>query len=69
MFKRLLMAIKGKRHINGGASEKKASSSDLFLKNEALFIAQKLQQANYKGEEFEQFQKVMLKLKSVIDKG
>ena len=62
------MAIKGKRNINGGVKETK-SSSDLFLKNEALFIAQKLQQANYKGEEFEQFQKVMLKLKSVIDKG
>jgi len=68
MLKRLLMAIKGKRNINGGAKETK-SSSDLFLKNEALFIAQKLQQATYKGEEFETYQKIMLKLKGVIDKG
>ena len=62
------MAIKGKRNINGGVKETK-SSSGLFLKNEALFIAQKLQQANYKGEEFEIYQKIMLKLKQLIDKG
>lgn len=68
MFKKVLMAIKGKRNINGGAKVSK-SSSDLFLKNEALFIAQKLQQANYKGEEFEAYQKIMLKLKQLIDKG
>ena len=29
----------------------------------------KLQQATYKGEEFETYQKIMLKLKGVIDKG
>ena len=68
MFKRLLMTIKGKRNINGGVKETK-SSSGLFLKNEALFIAQKLQQANYKGDEFETYQKIMLKLKQSIDKG
>jgi len=67
MFKRLLMAIKGKRNIGRGAT--KSVSSSIFLKNEALFIANKLQQANYKGDEFETYQKIMLKLKSVIDKG
>tara|TARA_R100000027_G_scaffold56557_1_gene45862 strand:+ start:198 stop:401 length:204 start_codon:yes stop_codon:yes gene_type:complete len=67
MFKRLLMAIKGKRNIGGRANTN--SSSDLFLKNEALFVATKLQQATYKGEEFETYQKIMLKLKGVIDKG
>ena len=61
------MAIKGKRNIGGRANS--SSSSDLFLKSEALFIGQKLQQATYKGEEFETYQKIMLKLKSVIDKG
>ena len=48
MFKRLLMAIKGKRNIGRGA--KQSASSSIFLKSEALFIGQKLQQANYKGE-------------------
>jgi hypothetical protein len=67
MFKRLLMAIKGKRNIGGRA--KLNSSSDVFLKSEALFVGQKLQQATYKGEEFETYQKIMLKLKSIIDKG
>ena len=67
MFKRLLMAIKGKRNIGRGAT--KSASSSIFLKSEALFIGQKLQQANYKGEEFEIYQKKMLKLKQLIDKG
>ena len=67
MFKRLLMAIKGKRNIGRGAT--KSNSSSMFLKSEALFIGQKLQQANYKGEEFETYQQIMLKLKSIVDKG
>lgn len=62
------MAIKGKRNINGGVKVSN-SSSDSFLKNEALFIAQKLQQANYKGEEFETYQQVMIKLKKIVDQG
>ena len=58
------MAIKGKRNIGG-----RAQSNSSSLKNEALFVATKLQQATYKGEEFETYQKIMLKLKGVIDKG
>ena len=60
------MAIKGKRNIGRGAT--KSVSSSIFLKSESLFIGQKLQQANYKGEEFEIYQKIMLKLKQLIDK-
>ena len=67
MFKRLLMAIKGKRNINGGASEQKASSSDLFSKQEASFIASKLTQAQYQGAEFDTYYKIMQKLKAIID--
>ncbi len=62
------MAIKGKRNINGGAKETK-SSSDLFTKQEASFIASKLTQAQYTGAEFDQYFKIMQKLKSTLDKG
>tara|TARA_R110002153_G_scaffold148672_1_gene300043 strand:- start:1764 stop:1970 length:207 start_codon:yes stop_codon:yes gene_type:complete len=68
MFKRLFMPIKGNRNIKEDASNS-TSTSFLFDKQQALFIAQKLQQANYKGEEFEVYQQIMLRLKSVIDKG
>ena len=61
------MAIKGKRNIGRGAN--KTVSSSIFLKTEALFIGQKLQQATFKGEEFETYQQIMLKLKSIVDKG
>jgi len=62
------MAIKGKRNIGRGETTKSTSSS-IFLKSEALFIGQKLQQANFKGEEFETYQQIMFKLKSIVDKG
>lgn len=62
------MAIKGNRNIIEGAG-KKNSSPSVFSKEEAMFVASKIQQANFKGIEFETYQKVMIKLKQLIDKG
>lgn len=59
------MAIKGKRNVGGTQSQ---GPSDLFTKPEAAFIASKLQQANYKGSEFDTYQQVMFKLKELLDK-
>jgi len=56
------MPIQGKRNI-GGATRPSAGLS----KEESLFIASKLQQASYKGVEFETYQKIMIKLKTIID--
>jgi len=64
MFKRLLMAIKGNRNF-GGTEQ---GPSDLFTKEEAAFIGSKLQQAEYKGAEFEMYYKIMQKLKTVVSK-
>ena len=64
MFKRLLMAIKGNRKF-GGTEQ---GPSDLFTKEEAAFIATKLQQAEFKGAEFDTYYKVMQKLQSLIEK-
>jgi len=60
------MAIKGNRRIKetGAAT----GSVSLLSKEEALFIAAKLQQANYKGSEFDTYQQVMFKLKELLDK-
>ena len=66
MFKKVLMAIKGNRNIKGDVG-RDTDSPFLFDKQQALFIAQKLQQANYKGEEFEKYQQIMLKLKGIIE--
>ena len=68
------MAIKGNRNIKGGAN---SSSSTVpkekvmkqLSKEEAIFIASKIQQANFKGVEFETYQQIMLKLKSIVDNG
>ena len=68
MFKKVLMAIKGKRQINGG-TKKSTSASNLFSKQESSFIASKLQQAQYQGAEFDMYYKIMQKLKELIDKG
>ena len=62
------MAIKGKRQISGG-TKKSTSSSNLFSKQEASFIATKLQQAQFQGAEFDMYFKIMQKLKELIDKG
>lgn len=62
------MAIKGKRQINGGTN-KSTGTSNLFSKQEASFIASKLQQAQYQGAEFDMYYKIMQKLKQLIDKG
>jgi len=62
MFKRLLMAIKGNRKF-GGAEQ---GPSDFFTKEEAAFVATKLQQAEFKGAEFEMYYKIMQKLKTVV---
>ena len=62
------MAIKGKRNVSGG-SDKPVSSSSLFTKQEASFVASKLTQAQYTGAEFDQYFKIMQKLKSTLDKG
>ena len=43
------------------------SSSPIISKEEALFIASKLQQANYKGIEFETYNQVLIKLRQIID--
>ena len=64
MFKRLLMAIKGNRKF-GGAEQ---GPSDFFTKEEAAFIGSKLQQAEYKGAEFEMYFKIMQKLKGIVGK-
>ena len=60
------MAIKGNRNIKGDVG-RDTDSPFLFDKQQALFVAQKLQQANYKGEEFEKYQQIMLKLKGIIE--
>ena len=56
------MAIKGNRKF-GGAEQ---GPSDFFTKEEAAFIATKLQQAEFKGAEFEMYYKIMQKLKTVV---
>jgi len=58
----LLMAIKGNRKF-GGAEQ---GPSDFFTKEEAAFVATKLQQAEFKGAEFEMYYKIMQKLKTVV---
>ncbi|MGY8864569.1 MAG: hypothetical protein ACKVJK_02955 [Methylophagaceae bacterium] len=62
------MAIKGNRQINGG-TDKSTGSSNLFSKQEASFVASKLQQASFQGAEFDLYFKIMQKLKELIDKG
>jgi len=56
------MAIKGNRKF-GGAEQ---GPSDFFTKEEAAFVATKLQQAEFKGAEFEMYYKIMQKLKTVV---
>ena len=68
------MAIKGKRNIKGGIKTSSSTVSknkvmNQLSKEEAIFIASKIQQANFKGVEFETYQQIMLKLKSIIDNG
>jgi len=61
------MAIKGRRQIKGDGAKK--GSVSILSKEEAMFIASKIQQANFKGVEFETYQQVMVKLKKIIDQG
>jgi len=61
------MAIRGKRQIKGGGAV--TGSVSILSKEEAMFIASKIQQANFKGIEFETYQQVMVKLKKIIDQG
>ena len=65
MFKRLLMAIKGNRNVGGTVLQ---GPSDFFTKEEAAFVATKLQQASYQGAEFDKYFRIMQKLQSLIGK-
>ena len=60
------MAIKGNRNVQKETSEIPSSPS-LFSKEEASFIATKLTQAQYQGAEFDNYYRVMKKLKSLIE--
>ena len=64
MLKRLLMAIKGNRNLGGTTP----GPSEFFNKEQAAFIASKLQQASYQGAEFEMYYKIMQKLQEVVSK-
>lgn len=59
------MAIKGNRNVGGAESQ---GPSDFFTKEEAAFIATKLQQASYQGAEFDKYYRIMQKLQGLIGK-
>lgn len=59
------MAIKGNRNVGGTQTE---GPSSFLSKEEAAFIASKLQQATYQGAEFEMYYKIMQKLQELVSK-